>query len=446
MIGRTVAGFADVLGQVVQLELRDRLRLDRQLVLLPDVAELLDLRSIEEGEQFPVPVAQRDLGPAAGDMELPVQGLVSIDRLAVEQGRNTAAVEVVVGRKRCLRHITDARQHVETTDGHVAGRARLHMTGPTNDSRHADTALVQMPFLFSKRAAGSVRVIAGDGRAVVTGEQHQRAVGQVVLIESGQQTAEGVVHLGDVGVVADLGPLLEIRVKTLEDLGRRDRFVRFVETDEQEEWLVLVASRVVGWVEPIEGFVDDQLTGIAFQRSDGLAVADKVVGVAMAGQGVVLRAEPVIEAVIRGLRLFGQVEAAVEMPFANVAGVVAGLLEEFRERDFVASQVHGREQGDPVVDAGPIGGPAGQQAGSGGAAVGRSGVAAGQSQATGGEAVDMRRLDGRAAVAGQVAITEVVAQHDHDVGPGCGRLGPALRDHEYRSDDVWNCASHEAGP
>ena len=166
----------------------------------------------------------------------------------------------------------------------------------------------------------------------------------------------------------------------------------------------------------------------------------------MAGQGVVLSAEPVIEAVVRGLRLFGQVEAAVEMPFANVAGVVAGLFEEFRERDFVASQVHGREHGDPVVDAGPIGGPTGQQAGSGGAAVGRSGVATGQSQPTGGEAVDMRRLDGRAAVAGQVAITEVVAEHDHDVGPGCGGLGPALRDHEYRSDDVLKCASHEAGP
>ena len=103
-----------------------------------------------------------------------------------------------------------------------------------------------------------------------------------------------MVHLGDVGVVADLGGILEIRVLPLEDLRRSDRFVRFMEADEQEERLGLVACLV----EPGECFVDDQLARIAFEWSDRLAVADEVVGVTVAGQSVVLRAEPVIETVI----------------------------------------------------------------------------------------------------------------------------------------------------
>ena len=180
-------------------------------------------------------------------------------------------------------------------------------------------------------------MIAGDRRAVVAGEQHQRVIGQLVLVESGQQSTEGVVHLGDVGVVPDLGGILQARVLSLEDLGRRDRLVRLVEADEQEERLRLVAGRV----EPAESFVDNQLARIALQRPDGLAVADKVVGIAVAGQGVVLGAEPVVETVVGGLGLIGKVEATVEMPFADVAGGVTGLVQESRESDFAAAEVHG---------------------------------------------------------------------------------------------------------
>ena len=39
--------------------------------------------------------------------------------------------------------------------------------------------------------------------------------------------------------------------------------------------------------------------------ADRLAVADKVLGIFMRGDGVVLRAEPVVEAMIAGLRLLG---------------------------------------------------------------------------------------------------------------------------------------------
>ena len=73
---------------------------------------------------------------------------------------------------------------------------------------------------------------------------------------------------------------------------------------------------------------------IAFDLADRLAVADEVVGVAMARQGVVLRAEPVVEAVVARLRLRRLVELAGQVPLADVAGAVAGLAEQRGDRDF----------------------------------------------------------------------------------------------------------------
>ena len=85
-VGRClVTGFSHVLGQVVQFQSGNFLGLDGLLVLGADVAERLDLWVAEMGQQFPVAVAERDLGPAAGNVELPVQRLVPLDGLAIKQ-------------------------------------------------------------------------------------------------------------------------------------------------------------------------------------------------------------------------------------------------------------------------------------------------------------------------------------------------------------------------
>ena len=126
---------------------------------------------------------------------------------------------MAAGRQRSARRLADRRQHVDTTDGCVAGCARLGVSGPTDDSRHADATLVEMAFLGPERTTGSVGMISGDGRPVVAGEQYQRVIGQLLPVDSRQQPPKGVIHLGDVGVVPDLGRIVQIGVPPLEDLG-----------------------------------------------------------------------------------------------------------------------------------------------------------------------------------------------------------------------------------
>jgi len=59
------------------------------------------------------------------------------------------------------------------------------------------------------------------------------------------------------------------------------------------------------------------------------------------GQGVVLCAEPVVEAVVVGLRLNRWfVEGAIQMPLANVGSAVTGTAEERGDGDFAGAEVH----------------------------------------------------------------------------------------------------------
>ena len=76
-----------------------------------------------------------------------------------------------------------------------------------------------MALLRPERTTGSVGMVPGDSRPVVAGEQHQRIVAQILSVDSRQQPPEGVIHLGDVGVVPDLGRIVQIGVPPLEDLG-----------------------------------------------------------------------------------------------------------------------------------------------------------------------------------------------------------------------------------
>jgi len=51
------------------------------------------------------------------------------------------------------------------------------------------------------------------------------------------------------------------------------------------------------------------------------------------------------------LGLFGAVEMSVEVPFANMAGVVAFFSQKFRKGDFTFSKVAGMASRDPAPDA-----------------------------------------------------------------------------------------------
>ena len=71
----------------------------------------------------------------------------------------------------------------------------------------------------------------------------------------------------------------------------------------------------------------------------------------MARIRIVMRRKPMIEAVIVRLWLCRLVEFAIHVPFAHVAGRIARLLQQFRDRDLALPHMHWRIFRDPVTHA-----------------------------------------------------------------------------------------------
>ena len=110
------------------------------------------------------------------------------------------------------------------------------------------------------------------------------------------------------------------------ELGiRLNRKVRFVGPDVEKERFL----RIAFLLKPTDAFFHHQRRGVALQFTHFLAVAYEVARVTMVRCGVVLGGHPVVEAMGVGLRLVLAVELAVEVPFPDMAGLVALFLQEF---------------------------------------------------------------------------------------------------------------------
>ena len=75
--------------------------------------------------------------------------------------------------------------------------------------------------------------------------------------------------------------------------------------------------------------------------ADRFAIADKVVGILVAGDGVVLGIHPVVVAMVAGLRELGDVELLlrIEMPFPDVTSLVARSLKKLGIGDFTRAKM-----------------------------------------------------------------------------------------------------------
>ena len=123
--------------------------------------------------------------------------------------------------------------------------------------------------------------------------------------------------------------------------------MRFVKADVEEKRFLLIAMLV----EPFDGFIGNDLTGVTLDLSKCLAVADKIIWVVVGRQGVVARCQPMVVAMISRVGARNVISKPVaEMPFANMCSRVAGGLEEFSNRGFLNSQMHLLRSGDPAVD------------------------------------------------------------------------------------------------
>ena len=93
-----------------------------------------------------------------------------------------------------------------------------------------------------------------------------------------QQPPDGAIRVVD-GAGIDGSLVFQLAVIVDNSIRCRDRCVRLMKPHIQEERFVGIAMLV----QPRDGFVHDQLAGIALQFTDGSAVADKVVWVPVRG-------------------------------------------------------------------------------------------------------------------------------------------------------------------
>ena len=113
--------------------------------------------------------------------------------------------------------------------------------------------------------------------------------------------------------------------------------------------------RVPFFVDPAYRFVGYDVSGKPLLISEPLSVADKIGRVFVAGQGIVLSAEGPVETMVIRLRLVFVCQISIHMPFSKVAGLVSRSFKDSWQHDFMAADVHGGIQRNPIVDAGTVG-------------------------------------------------------------------------------------------
>ena len=201
---------------------------------------------------------------------------------------------------------------------------------------------------FEISVVGTVGAVA----AIIRSKNDQCIIYLAEGIQLFEDASGGIVHVFNTAVI--LG-LLHIGMAGGQ-LGRRcHALMRFVKADVEEKRFLLIAMLV----EPFDGFIGNDLTGVTLDLSKCLAVADKIIWVVVGRLSVVARCQPIVVTVISRVgasRLIG--EPVAEMPFANMCSRVAAGLEEFSNRGFLNSQMHFLRSGDPAVDPGAHGKPA----------------------------------------------------------------------------------------
>ena len=241
------------------------------------------------------------------------------------------------------------------------------------------------------------------------------------LLELGDESPDGAVGVVD-GAVVDRGLIVERTIPGDDLFGSRNDGVGFVEPEVDEERSVGVAFLV----EPVNGFVDDELAGVAFHGPDGFAIAQKVGGIFVAGMRAVDEAEPVVKAMFGRRGVVAIVYRHTEMPFTKVSGAVALVFQDFGERRFTPKQMHsvtlftedGIDSGADVVAAGEEGGT-------------RRGtdwsprMEVGKTHAAGSQLVEDGGPDGTA-IAANVPVTKIVDQQGDHIGTLLSKCLPDL--------------------
>ena len=195
-------------------------------------------------------------------------------------------------------------------------------TRPRKDPGDTNPAFIIIG-LPTAKIANPIRALA----AVIGRIDDERIFGRIDFLQLGEQPGDSTVGVVDTGGV-DCALVVQCAVLGNELIRRPDGVVRFVEPDVQKKRRVGVAL----FVEPGDCVVDDEMAGIPFELSNGLAVAQVVGGILSWGPDG--RAEPVVETMLRWCRLVSVTPGQTEMPFPEMCRGISLALQYLGERDF----------------------------------------------------------------------------------------------------------------
>ena len=111
---------------------------------------------------------------------------------------------------------------------------------------------------------------------------------------------------------------------------------------------------VFSLLQPLDGFISDDLARITFNLPHGFAIAYEIPWVFVARFGIVPCGKPVIKTV-SVWRWFGMVgRGQAQVPFPDMSGGIPGVFEHFGKSDFTKQQVRFLTGiMNPAVDPGP---------------------------------------------------------------------------------------------
>ena len=159
---------------------------------------------------------------------------------------------------------------------------------PIEDAGNAVPAFEQRPFFVSQLTVSLLQVTA-----VIGSVDDDRVVELAEFFELCDKASDGPIRIFNRATV-DCFSLVDPAILRNDLVGRRNRVVRFIEPEIDEEGFIVVAVSI----EPSKSFVDHDLAGITFHLSHTPAIAQEVGRVLVTASRPVDDAEPVVEAMI----------------------------------------------------------------------------------------------------------------------------------------------------
>ena len=218
-------------------------------------------------------------------MVAPIKRYGPLDRFFRENGTDVYPVYGAIGRQGNPCDGQHGGENAGSYDRSPVDGGCRHLTWPTDDAGHTNTALVRGTLALAKSAGGTAcaPIVAISLGTVVGSEDNESIIGFPKLVQGFHELAESVIDLRNVSVVLADAVVLELLVQ-FHELGiGLDRKMGFVGPDIEEEGFPGIAFLL----QPADAFLHHQRCGIALQLSHFLPVAYEVARVAVVGRGVV---------------------------------------------------------------------------------------------------------------------------------------------------------------